>query len=72
MNKFEEADILSKLNSKIKSESFNSLRDYKPIDDDLPPSEYAQHGYVKGQQELLEWLLEKDILTVYNFEKLLW
>lgn len=71
MNKFEEADILSKVNLKIKSESFNSLCEYNPMDDDLPPSEYAQHGYVKGQQELLEWLLEKGILTVYDFKKLL-
>ncbi len=71
MNKFEESEVLSELNKRIKSEAFDSTCDYKPFDDNLDPREYAEYGYVKGQQELLENMIEKGIITVYDLKKLL-
>jgi len=70
MNKFEESEILSKVNKKIKQEAFDSTCGYKPFDDNLTFDKYAEHGYVKGQQELLENMIEKGIINVYDLRKI--
>ena len=68
MNLFEEAEILAQVNKKIKSRAFDSTCDYKPMDDNLQLSSYVEYGYIKGQQELLELLLEHKVVNHYQLK----
>ena len=70
MNIFERAEFLTKADKKIKAQAFDSFISYHPNDETLNPGEYAKHGYVKGQQELLEKLLEKRILTEFDLKRI--
>jgi len=70
MNIFEKAKFLIEADKKIKAQAFDSFISYNPNDETLNPSEYAEHGYVKGQQELLEKLLEKRIINEFDLKKI--
>lgn len=70
MNIFERAEYLIESNKKIKAKAFDSFISYHPNDDNLEPNQYAEHGYIKGQQELLELMLEKRIITEYDLRKI--
>lgn len=70
MNRFEDAKELVKMNERIESDAFEFGMGYKPMDDDLDPQKYGEHGFIRGQQQLLEKLLEKQIITVFDLEKL--
>jgi hypothetical protein len=71
MNIFDEAEIFAKINTLIKDEAFEFTVDYKPFDDTLKPQDYAEYGYIVGQQNLLEVLIEKNVITVHDLKKLL-
>jgi len=70
MNIFEQAEFLTKADKKIKAQAFDSFVSYSPNDTTLNPSRYAEHGYIKGQQELLEKLLQKRIINEFDLEKI--
>lgn len=70
MNIFERAEFLVKADKKIKARAFDSFVSYHPNEDNLEPSKYAEYGYEKGQQELLEMMLEKRIITEFDLRKI--
>ena len=70
MNKFKEAEILVVVNKRIKSSAFEFSIDYKPVDNTLEPNKYAQYGFEVGQQEMLEELIEKGIISIHDLRKL--
>lgn len=69
MNIFEESEILNSANEKLKSIAFDSTIDYKPMNDNLPPSSYAEHGYLRGSQETLERLISLGIINIGDIRK---
>jgi hypothetical protein len=70
MNAFERAEYLVETNKKIKAKAFDSFISYNPNNENLEPGKYAEHGYVKGQQDLLELMLEKRIITEFDLRKI--
>ena len=70
MNRFEEAKELVKANKNIETRAFDRSIDYKPWEEDLEPNKYMEYGYMTGQQELLEMMLEKSIINVFDLKKI--
>ena len=70
MNKFDEAKILSEINERIEAYAFEYSIDYKPMDDTLEPRDYAERGFIVGQQRILEELIEKRIISPYDLLRL--
>ena len=70
MNKFDEAKELVIINKKIESSAFEFAIDYKPMNDNLDPNNYAEHGFIKGQQELIIELIAKRIINPHDLWKL--
>ena len=70
MNIFEDAIILADTNKRIESRSQDSAIGYKPMDENLSPQQYYKHGHLRGQQEVLEELIEAGLLTVHDLKKL--
>jgi hypothetical protein len=70
MNQFDEAKILVKLNEQIESSSKEFNIGYSPMDNNLEPGEYAEYGFMRGQQEMILELIEKRIISVHDLYKL--
>ena len=68
MTKIDEAEILVKVGEaiKIKAEDF----DYKPGDDALPLSIAVQYAFEKGQRELIDIMIDRNIVSVYDLRKI--
>ncbi len=71
MNKFDEAKELLKMDEVIKSASFEFKVGYSPMEDTLEPEEYAEYGFMRGQQEMLLLLIEKRVISVWDLYKVL-
>ena len=70
MNRFENAKILAKINEKIENDASEFGIGYKPMDNNLEPQKYGEHGFLRGQQELLEKMLDKHIITIHDLKKI--
>ena len=70
MNRFEKAKELVKANKNIEAKAFDRSIGYKPWEEDLEPNKYMEYGYIIGQQELLEMMLEKGIINIFDLKKI--
>ena len=69
MNRLEEAEILVKINKRIKEKAFDKSIGYKPMDTTLAPGEYMEYGFITGQQELIEALLEEGVVDIHKIKR---